>query len=45
MAQASWKKKMTERWKPRSPHTLTEDLTLERLVIPKPTTEAMKEDI
>ena len=36
---------MTERWKPRSPHTLTEDLTLERLVIPKPTTEAMKEDI
>ena len=45
MAEANWKNKMTERWKPRSPHTLTENLTLERLVIPRPITEVMKEDI
>ena len=36
---------MTERWKPRSPHTLTEDLTFERPVIPRPVTGVMEEDI
>ena len=36
---------MTERWKPRSPLTLTEDLTFERLVIPRPVTEVMEEAI
>ena len=45
MAEASWKDQMTERWKSSSPHTLQEDLTLERLAIPRPITEVMKEDI
>ena len=45
MAEASWKNKMTERWKPRYLQTLKEDLTLERLVIQRPITEVMKEDI
>ena len=45
MTEASWKNKMTKRWKPRSPHTLTEDLPLERIVVPRPTTEVMKENI
>ena len=45
MAEASWKDKMTERWKPRFPDTLKEDLALERLVIQRRITEEMKEDI
>ena len=45
MAGASWKNKMTERWKTRFPHILKDDLTLERLVIPRPITEVVKEDI
>ena len=46
MAEAGWKDKMTRtRWKPRSPHTLKKDVTLERLVIPRPITEVMKEGI
>ena len=36
---------MRERWKLRSPYTLKEDLTLERLVILRPMTEAIKKDI
>ena len=34
-----------ERWKRRSAYTLKEDLTLERLVIPRPITEVMNEYI
>ena len=45
MAEASWRGKMTEKWKARFSHTLKEDLTLERLVIPRPITEVTKEDI
>lgn len=45
MAEASWKNKMTERWKPRYLQTLKEDVTLERLLIQRPITEVMKEDI
>ena len=45
MAEASWKDKMTERWKRRSQNTLKEELSLKRLVIPRPITEVMKEDI
>ena len=45
MAEASWKDKITERWQPRSPHTVQEDLTLERILMPKPLTEVIKEDI
>ena len=45
MAEASWRGKMTERWKARFSHTLKEDLILERLVIPRPITEVTKEDI
>ena len=45
MAEASWKDKMTERWKPRFSDTLKEDLALERLVIQRRITEEMKEDI
>ena len=45
MAEASWKDKMTERWKRRSQNTLKEELTLNRFVIPRSITEVMKEDI
>ena len=45
MAEASLKDKMTERRKPRSPHTLKEDLTLERTAMPRAITELTKKDI
>ena len=45
MTKESWKYKMTERWKQRSPRTLKENVTLERLVIPRPITEVMKENL
>ena len=41
---ASWKDKMTERWKTKSPPILRKDLTLEILVIPRLITVIKKED-
>ena len=43
VVEASWKDNITEKLKRRSSHNLKEGLTFERLVIPRPITEVIKE--
>ena len=43
VVEASWKDNITEKLKRRFSHNLKEGLTFERLVIPRPITEVIKE--